>query len=300
MRIKAFDVKNNTARLKSQLNGLKEQIADSDILLHYKDALIENPSEQICKLEAVLRLQILLLICLRNQQLDIQSEEWRICISKSDTESLDSLLKTAYEDLKLWMQNISDMLKLKIHFPEIVFVRDSENADLCVDYSLFERYDETCVPVPNNFIIRTDYFSNNDHYEVAVSDTLKYTIELEEPSNDLKCMRFLLRNLFDFDDFQEGQIPVIANVLEGNDTVGIMPTGAGKSLCYQFSALLQPGVTLVIDPILSLMQDQKRSMRQKGITHNEMIASQMGGKERSLALDKLRTGHYQMVWISPE
>ena len=68
--------------------------------------------------------------------------------------------------------------------------------------------------------------------------------------------RGLLKQYFGFDDFREGQKPLIDAVLEGRDVLGIMPTGAGKSLCFQIPALMMPGITLVVSPLISLMKDQ--------------------------------------------
>lgn len=299
-RIEAKEIKNDSYLLKVILKHLRKRISECDTLLEYKEALTKRPSLQICRYETVLRLQVLLLTCLRNQQLDINNDVWKIKVLDSDIESIDELLDIAYSDLKLWIGSIADMMKINLSFPRIEITNDIGDSDICIDFSLFKRYDDTCMPHINEYIIRTDYYSGKDYYQVAVSELLRYKLELEEPSKDIDSMRFLLRNLFGFDSFQDGQIPIIANVLEGSDTIGILPTGAGKSLCYQFCALLQPGVTLIVDPILSLMQDQKRSMFMKKITHNEMISSNMGGQEREAALEKLRKGFYQMVWISPE
>lgn len=299
-RISAKDVRNNSRKLKAFLSDLKEKASNNIELCEYKESLDDRPAEQICKYETVLRLQILLLTCLRERRLNINSERWKVKLLDSDIEELDGLLNIAYSDLQLWIDNISKMLKINVEFPKLEFVQNEAEADICIDFSLFKRYDDTCDPQTNEYIIRTDYFSKADHYHVCVSDSLKYRLELEEPSRDVEHLQFILRNIFGFESFQDGQIPIIENALSGNDTIGILPTGAGKSLCYQFCAMLQPGVTLIVDPILSLMQDQKRSMDEKQITHNEMIASNMTGQKRGTALEKLRNGQYQMVWISPE
>lgn len=75
----------------------------------------------------------------------------------------------------------------------------------------------------------------------------------------------VLKNVFGYDAFRGGQESVILSLLSGRDTLGVMPTGQGKSLCYQVPALILPGVTLVISPLIALMKDQVDSLRVRGI-----------------------------------
>ena len=78
-------------------------------------------------------------------------------------------------------------------------------------------------------------------------------------------MHGLLSEVFGFPAFRPGQEEIAASVLAGADTLAIMPTGGGKSLCFQLPALLRPGVTVVISPLIALMRDQVRSLREVGV-----------------------------------
>src|ERR671921_18602 len=82
--------------------------------------------------------------------------------------------------------------------------------------------------------------------------------------------RRVLKTTFGLEEFRPGQEAIIASVLEGKDTLGIMPTGAGKSLCYQIPALLLPGTTIVVSPLISLMKDQGDKLQDMGLGAAQM------------------------------
>lgn len=101
----------------------------------------------------------------------------------------------------------------------------------------------------------------------------------------------LLKTHFGYDTFREGQEAVIDALLAGRDVLAVMPTGAGKSICYQVPALMMKGITLVISPLISLMKDQVRSLNQVGISAAYLNSSltDAGAVFHSLALCKGRT-----------
>ena len=105
--------------------------------------------------------------------------------------------------------------------------------------------------------------------------------------------------MFGLDEFRPGQEAVIASVLEGRDTVGIMPTGAGKSLCYQIPALLLHGTTLVISPLISLMKDQTDKLVDMGLAVSS-VNSSLTTAEEAEHLDRIRTARAEFVLTTPE
>ena len=109
----------------------------------------------------------------------------------------------------------------------------------------------------------------------------------------------ILKTYFGYDSFRKGQEEIINTVLAGKDAIAIMPTGAGKSLCYQVPALLFEGITLVISPLISLMQDQVKSLNEAGI-HAAFINSSLTEAQISKALSLAAKGTYQIVYAAPE
>lgn len=111
--------------------------------------------------------------------------------------------------------------------------------------------------------------------------------------------RELLRTHYGYETFREGQEKIVGNVLARKDTLGIMPTGGGKSLCYQIPALLFPGITIVISPLISLMKDQVDALEKAGIPATYMNST-ITGAEANKRLQEIHSGEYKLVYIAPE
>lgn len=109
----------------------------------------------------------------------------------------------------------------------------------------------------------------------------------------------VLQNYFGYSFFREGQEELIDSILEGNDVFGIMPTGAGKSICYQVPALMFDGITLVISPLISLMKDQVAALNQAGI-YAAYLNSSLTQGQYFKALDYARKGKYKIIYVAPE
>lgn len=109
----------------------------------------------------------------------------------------------------------------------------------------------------------------------------------------------VLKQYFGYDHFREGQEQLIDSVLAGRDVVGVMPTGAGKSICFQVPALLFDGITIVISPLISLMKDQVNALTQAGV-RAAYINSSLTEKQTYIALNNARNGVYKVIYIAPE
>ena len=109
-----------------------------------------------------------------------------------------------------------------------------------------------------------------------------------------------LRSWFGFADFRPGQREACEATLAGRDVLAIMPTGSGKSLCYQLPALIDGQLTLVVSPLIALMQDQYAALRARGLDGVEMIASSMTGEAVAETLARVRSGQVRLLYVAPE
>ncbi len=109
----------------------------------------------------------------------------------------------------------------------------------------------------------------------------------------------ILKNLFGYDTFRPGQERMIDDILSGRDCFAVMPTGAGKSCCYQIPALMLPGITLVVSPLISLMKDQVTALKQLGVAA-AYLNSSLTQRQFDLALSNARYGLYKIIYVAPE
>ena len=114
-----------------------------------------------------------------------------------------------------------------------------------------------------------------------------------------KTPKEVLKAVFGYDSFRQGQESVINAVLDGRDILAVMPTGAGKSLCYQVPAMLLSGITLVISPLISLMQDQVKALNEAGVDAT-FINSSLSEKEMHDTFKNASKGQYKIIYVAPE
>lgn len=106
-------------------------------------------------------------------------------------------------------------------------------------------------------------------------------------------------NRFGLSSFRKGQQEVISHVIAGHDCLCVMPTGGGKSLCYQLPSLVRPGLTIVVSPLIALMKDQVDTLAKRGIAAT-LINSTLTTSEQNLRLEHVAGGHYSLVYVAPE
>jgi ATP-dependent DNA helicase RecQ len=109
-----------------------------------------------------------------------------------------------------------------------------------------------------------------------------------------------LRRLFGHPGFRPGQREAVEAIMSGRDVLAIMPTGSGKSLCYQLPALLSPGLTLVVSPLIALMEDQHAALRARGAEGVEMLSSSMSPEDVEATLARLAGGSVRLLYVAPE
>lgn len=109
----------------------------------------------------------------------------------------------------------------------------------------------------------------------------------------------LLKTVFGYDSFRPLQLEIIKSVLAGTDTLAIMPTGGGKSLCYQIPALIFEGITIVVSPLISLMQDQVSALQENGV-EAVFLNSALEWEEYLYTVNKIKAGKIRLLYVSPE
>ena len=146
--------------------------------------------------------------------------------------------------------------------------------------------------------VRTIYSADNIEYQPLVEKTSRgeYITILERE----EVLIYFLQNIFRKQHFREGQLPILSRALSNKTTIGLLPTGGGKSLTYQLAAILQPGVTIVVDPLVSLMVDQYEGLVKQRIDVSACINSTQEREEKTFHLGRLQNGELQFMFLSPE
>jgi ATP-dependent DNA helicase RecQ len=116
---------------------------------------------------------------------------------------------------------------------------------------------------------------------------------------DLAAAARVLRTTFGFETFRPGQAEILAAVLDGRDVLAVMPTGSGKSLCYQLPALLRDGLTIVVSPLIALMRNQVAQLRGCGVAATALNSANDPAENRAI-LDRIARGEVRLVYVAPE
>lgn len=249
--------------------------------------------------EIALRTQIALVTLMKRGALSPSASSWNLDFTcdRPDIDA-DALITAAVEDIFDLLENICILLDKPFVRPKLSL--SNELPDIRLDISATKAWSEL-ESAPATVYARNDYYETEDYFSVSQADPITYnTTDLARRSEVDRALDFFLNYLFGYDTFRPGQAGIIRKALARSATLGILPTGSGKSLCYQMACLLQPCVNFVVCPIISLIQDQELNSHEFGIDRVGRIDSQMERSEKNVVLDAFGNGKHFFVWISPE
>ena len=136
-------------------------------------------------------------------------------------------------------------------------------------------------------------------YTGSVLSTPRTARSLIITEETMETPHSILKKFFGYDSFRPGQEQIVQRLLAGQDVLAVMPTGAGKSICYQVPALLLPGITLVVSPLVSLMKDQVGALVQAGVAA-AFLNNSLTDNQKALMLHRAREGWYKIIYVAPE
>ena len=308
----------------------------NNCIKNYKHPLWEKPiGLELLEISlipfAIARIQRLLLEAMIHDRLNRDAKVWNIAVLERDV----PCAKLAIDDLSKLIEKINELSDDPIILPKIhltvfntqefyksnfQFAEANDISafntqtlyDLVIDIAILERSDRPEIILsnaPEIISIRSIHYIDCER-KIKTGELLKYkpfcikndnTGKWEISNNDVhKSLEYLLQSIFRKNTFWEGQLPIINHALQCKSVIGLLPTGGGKSLTYQLSALLQPGICLVIDPIKSLMQDQVDGLNKNFIDSCVYINSGNKGEVKRKMIAEMAKGKAMFVFISPE
>ena len=270
-------------------------------------------------LNAVARIQKTFIEAMISDRMDLKKDTLNILVIEDDT----SVAKIAindfvelYHHIVAMTQDYSDMTLPQINIYGKREAKTQTTYDAIIDVSI----DQLCNPEE---VVFSKYKANNDCYFIVRSsksvyaerflyttERIKYKplVEKDTQGNyhniEDVCdhLRYFLNLFFRKEDFRPGQLPILSRALQLKSVIGLLPTGGGKSLTYQLAAILQPGVTLVVDPLRGLMKDQYDGLLKTGIDCISYINSDItkDREERERRENALTGSQIQIMFLSPE
>lgn len=309
VRITTNELRNNAFQTKIDAILQRLSLYERNLLLYkkaYQKGIENSFSQQEIRSKllptAIMRFQILLIELLVNNYLNLNGK-WNFNIFAK--EEIGNFAELAVEDFLIWFDNLCKLKRLSFEKPDFEIKITHQKTDfqlstkaINIDFSLFERWTDQNATVSEDLIfVRTDYFgAEKNYFRVSTAEPINYQIT----DSDKPVLEFFLQNIFEKPSFREGQFPIIANALNRKDTIGLLPTGGGKSLCYQLPCLLQPSVNFIVCPIKSLMYDQHQNLNNALITNTNFITGDLSAEERTKVQTEFAEGKYLFVWMSPE
>ncbi|MGE6487435.1 RecQ family ATP-dependent DNA helicase [Paenisporosarcina sp. NPDC076898] len=287
--IKNKDYRNLTIKLRENY-----YLHESKIKLFEK--YLENPSSYQLhyQLTEIYRFQMLIIELVKAEQLLFSDKQWDFAVS---TQQQAQSLQLALEDLNKWLEVIGELFNDTISLPKIYVHSSMKKEYICIDNLVGKYWDDT-LNDPSIIYIRDDYFEETNYRTMNTGYIVNYAIKEEQ---HLASLQYILNVLYGFSTFNAGQIDIIVNTLNRNDTIGLLPTGGGKSLTYQICTFLQPAISFVVAPIKSLMVDQVRSLKDKHFVDCiDYINGDLPPQSASDNLNGFTEGKFLFLVISPE
>ena len=277
---------------------------------------------------AIARVERMLIEAMMSNALNLSAEEWNILVIERDMpcaaiaienfkEMYAHLIALAEIDQPLPKINLSivstEAFKdSPLHLKERISTTPTNDTfDLCLDVSVLLRDNIEALPLTVDaktvFIIRSSHYKKHER-QICTAESIVYPPLVTKdsmgkyesiPEREAHLIYFL-QNIFRKPAFRMGQLPILSHTLGNKTTIGLLPTGGGKSLTYQLSCILQPGVSVVVAPLVSLMIDQVRSMRDIRIDACDCVNSGMTSAEKNEKLNLLQSGAVLFMILSPE
>jgi ATP-dependent DNA helicase RecQ len=320
--------------IESKISVIKQ--LESETLFKLLKQNFDNPlyseTEGLTALElslipfAVARIQKTIIQLLFEGKLNINANEWNIAIIEQDIpcanlaiddfkELIASLFALKGETAKI--PNINIFIEGNKRFA-LANLYSSNNIDrnkkydLFIDISLLQRSGLTqinnTVNADTKVLIRSAHSPKTNrsfrttnlitYKPLGIKDTQKNVFR--EDKVQVEALEKFVQNIFRKTGFRAGQVEIINRAIQGLSVIGLLPTGSGKSLTYQLTALLQPGMTIIIDPIKSLMKDQFEGLVKNGIDAAVYLNSSVKGKNREIVLEKIKNAQTIFAFVSPE
>lgn len=294
IRVSTLQIKNkdySDLTLKLRDNYLKHQ---SKIKLFEK--YLDNPSsfKLHYQLTEIYRFQMVIIELLKRERLKITDKHWDFAVG---TQQQAQSLQLALEDINKWMEVVGGLFNESLTIPKIYVHSSIKKEYICIDNIVGKYWDDTLTD-PSIIYVRDNYFEEINYRVMNSGYIVSYAIQEER---HLPFLHYILEVLYGFSSFNMGQIDIIINTLNRNDTVGLLPTGGGKSLTYQLCAFLQPAISFVVAPIKSLMVDQVENLKKKHfIDCIDYINGDLSPQIASDNLNGFTNGKFLFLVISPE
>ena len=277
---------------------------------------------------AIARVERMMVEAMMAGILRTDAEKWNIAIIERDVpcaaiaitdlkEKYEQICSLAGSDetfppINLCIVSTEEFKNSPLHLGNTITTNMPEaHFDLCMDVSMFLRdnIDALSLNVDADivYLIRSSHYSKRER-TVCTAENIQYPPLVQKDGTGSyviikereEILTYFLRDIFRKPSFRPGQLPILSHALADKTTIGLLPTGGGKSLTYQLFCILQPGVSIIVDPLVSLMVDQVRGLREARIDACDCVNSGMDAKEKAKKLNMLQNGAVLFMLLSPE